>query len=144
MFRLFCAGAALVGVVIGIAFAYHSRPASLSEEDWDVCEAVLRFQMSEFPCEGMFLVVYVQVQGANPSAAFLGRFQGYERTVRPGWQFRRGSGILCHISQITRTGEDSAEVIGGLRARGDRYFVVRKEGKWVVTREPRSGTGNLF
>jgi len=134
----------LVAVVLsGVAgyFAFATRTASMSEEEWDICEAVLRHQISNSAAGGRgTATAYVQVQGRNPTGAFLGRFRGLHLAVRPGSRFSPGSGVLYRIGRIKRTGEDSAEVHGGyyegsLSASGNTYYVFRKDGKWVVERD---------
>jgi hypothetical protein len=131
----------LAGVAIAGYFAYVTRPASMSDEDWDICEAVLRHQIFNSAAAGRgTATAYVEVRGCNPTGAFLDRFQGHQPPVKAGSRFSRGSGVLYHISGIKRTGEDSAEVYGGyyedsLSASGNTYYVVRKHGGWVVERD---------
>jgi hypothetical protein len=131
----------LVGVVIAGYLAYAARTASLSDEEWDICEAVLRHQIFHSAAGGRGTApAYVEVQGCNPTGAFLARFQGHQPPVKPGWRFVRGGGVLYQIGAIKRTGEDSAEVYGGyyegnLSASGNTYYVVRKDGTWVVERD---------
>jgi hypothetical protein len=134
--------AVVSGVAIASYFAYATRTASLSDEDWDICEAVLRHQIFHSAAAGRGTVTaYVEVQGRNPIGAFLNRFQGHQPPVKAGWRFSLGSsGVLYRIGGIKRTGEDSAEVYGGyyegnLSASGNTYYVVRKGGKWVVERD---------
>src|SRR3954466_8691414 len=104
----------LVGVTIAGCFVYATRTASLSGEEWDICEAVLRHQIFHSAAGGRgTATAYVEVQGRNPTGAFLDRFQGHQPPVKPGWRFSWGNGVLYQIGGIKRTGEDSAEVYGG-------------------------------
>jgi hypothetical protein len=131
----------VVGVVIAGYLAYATRTASLSDEEWDICEAVLRYQIFHSAAAGRgTATAYVEVQGRNPTGAFLDRFQGHQPPVKPGSRFFRGSGVLYRIGVIKRTGEDAVEVAGGyyessLSASGNIYYVVRKDGEWVVERD---------
>jgi hypothetical protein len=141
--------AAVIDVSAAVAgfFAYATRTASLPDEEWDICEAVLRHQIFHSAAGGRgTATAYVEIQGRNPTAAFLDRFQEHQPPVKPGWRFFRGnrffrgSGVLYQIGGIKRTGEDSAEVYGGyyegsLSASGNTYYLVRKDGKWVVERD---------
>jgi hypothetical protein len=131
----------LAAAVIAGYFAYATRTASLSDEEWDICEAVLRHQIYHSAAAGRgTATAYMEVQGCNPTSAFLSRFRGHQPPVKAGWRFYRGSGVLYRIDGIKRTGEDSADVYGGyyeghMSASGNTYYVVRKDGKWVVERD---------
>jgi hypothetical protein len=130
----------MVGVAIAGYFAYATRTASLSDEEWDICEAVVHYQIFHSAAGGRgTATAYVEVQGRNPTGTFLERFRGNHPPVRPGWQFFWGSGVLYQTGGIKRTGEDSAEVYGGyyegsLSASGNTYYLVRKDGMWAVER----------
>ncbi|MFL5244891.1 MAG: hypothetical protein ACJ8FY_22545 [Gemmataceae bacterium] len=131
----------LICVAIAGYYAYAARPASLSDEEWDICEVVLRHQIFHSAAAGRgSATAYVEVHGCNPTGAFLDRFRGHQPQVKAGWRFSRGSGVLYRIDVIRRTGVDSAEVDGGyyegnLSSSGNTYYVVRKDGKWVMERE---------
>jgi hypothetical protein len=131
----------MVVAVAGYCVYAAARTASLSDEEWDICEAVLRHQIFHSSAAGRgTATVYVEVQGDNPTGAFIDRFQGHQPPVRPGWWYFHSSGVLYRIGAIKRTGENSAEVSGGyyegsLSASGNTYYVVRKDGKWVVERD---------
>jgi hypothetical protein len=133
--------AVLAVVAIAGYFAYAARTASLSDEEWDICEAVLRHQIFHSAAGGRGSeTAYVEVQGRNPTGTFLDRFQGHQPPVMAGWRFTMGSGVLYRIGGIKRTGKDAAEVYGGyyegnLSSSGNTYYVVRKDGKWVVDRD---------
>ncbi len=134
-------GLLAVGVALAGCFAYATRTASLSGEECDICEAVLRHQIVHSAAGGRgTATAYVEIQGRNPTASFLDRFRGHQPPVRPGWQFSCGGGVLYEIGEIRRTGEDSAEVDGGYyegrnSASGNTYYLVRRDGKWVVERD---------
>jgi hypothetical protein len=140
----------VVAVVLAAAatagyFAYVTRTASLSDDEWDICEAVVRYQIFHSAAAGRdTATAYVKIQGLNPNSEFLNRFQGQQPPVKAGWRFQwrlfGGRGVLYKIHGIKRTGEDSAEVYGGyyegtLSASGNTYYVVREGGKWIVDRE---------
>src|SRR5690348_6604249 len=104
----------LLGAVLTGYFVYITRTASLSDEEWDICEAVLRYQIFHSGAAGRgTATAYVHVQGCNPTGAFLDRFQGHQPPVKPAWRFFRGNGVRYRIEAIRRTGENSAEVFGG-------------------------------
>ena len=135
-------GAVVVaGVAVAAYSVYATRTASLSNEEWDICEAVLRHQIFHSAAGGRgTATAYVEVQGHDPTGAFLARFQGHQPPVMAGGRFFLGRGVLYRIGGIKRTGEDSAEVYGGyyegnLSASGNTYHIVRKDGKWVVERD---------
>src|SRR6516225_3631482 len=94
---------AVLLVVVGVAgyCVYAARTAPLSDEEWDICEAVLRHQILHSAAAGRgTATVYVEVQGWNPSGAFIDRFQGHQPPVMPGWRFFHGSGVLYRIGAI--------------------------------------------
>src|SRR5271170_3701083 len=83
----------LVGVAFASYFLYPSRSASLTDEEWDICEAVVRHQIFNSAAGGRgTATAYVEVQGRNPTSAFLDRFQGHQPPVRARKWFIRGSG----------------------------------------------------
>jgi hypothetical protein len=133
---VFLASVAITGYV---AYATRSAcTASLSDEEWDICDAVLRHQVFHSAAAGRgTATAYVEIQGCNPTDTFIERFQGHQPPVKAGSRFSCGSGVLYRIGGIKRTGEDSAEVHGGyyegnLNASGNTYYLVRQEAKWVV------------
>lgn len=133
----------LVGLACAGYFTYVWPTASMTDEEWDICEAVLRHQIFKSAAAGRGkAAAYVKVQGRNPTGAFLDRFRDHEPPVRAGWQFSFRGGVQYHIGVIERMGEDAAAVSGGyyegnLSASGNIYYVVRKDGKWVVERDER-------
>jgi hypothetical protein len=139
--KYIAAAIVLAGVAVAGYLAYVTRTASLSDEEWDICEAVLRHQIFHSAAVGRATATaYVKVEGCNPTGAFLARFQTHKPPVMAGWRFSRGSGVLYRIGGIKRTGEDSAEVYGGyyegfFSASGNTYYVNRKDGKWVIDRD---------
>jgi hypothetical protein len=139
--KLLLVAVLVVGGAVAGYLAYATRTASLSDEEWDICEAVLRHQIFNSAAAGRgTATASVQIQGLNPTSAFLDRFEGHQPPVRPGWRFSDGRGVLYRIDEIKRTGKDSAEVFGrywegNLSSSGNTYYVVRKDGKWVVERD---------
>src|SRR5262249_10974079 len=90
--------AVVAGVAIAGYFAYATRTASLWDEEWDICEAVLRHQIFHSAAGGRgTATAYVEVQGRNPTGAFLDRFQGHQPPVKAGWRFSLGSRVLYRI-----------------------------------------------
>jgi hypothetical protein len=136
--KFIAVGTLLVGLAIAGYLAYATRTVSLSDEECDICEAVLRHQIFHSAAAGRgTATAYVEVQGLNPDSAFLNRFEGHKPPVKPAWRYWRGRGVLYMIGEINRTGDDSAEVYGGyyesgLSASGNTYYLVRKGSKWVV------------
>jgi biotin carboxyl carrier protein len=121
-------------------FAFVTRTASLSDEEEDVYEAVFRYQFANSVPPANMPAYFLQVRGVNPPADLLRRFDGNRPPVLAGWRFRTGAGVLFKVGNIERTGEDAAAVGGGfyvgmLGASAKAYFIVRKEGRWVVERE---------
>jgi hypothetical protein len=122
----------IVAVAAAIAVRYRVSVAREERDPWDIREAVLRAQIGQ-----RTETCYVKIEKMDPPASFLARFAGQEPPVRPGSQFRQGTGVLYWIDEIKRTGSDSAEVSGGyhigsLGGALITYHVVRKEGRWVV------------
>lgn len=140
--RRYILAAIVVGVVVAVSyFAYSTRSASLSNDEWDICEAVLRHQIFNSAAGGRgTATAYVSILGLNPSSEFLKRFVGHRPPVRPGSQFVEGWGVLYSIHEIRRTGDKSAEVSGGyyegnLSSSGNTYYLIRQDGKWIVERD---------
>ena len=105
------AAVVLAGLATAGYIAYVTRAASMSDEEWDICEAVLRHQIFNSAAGGRgTATAYVEVLGYNPTGAFLDRFQDHQPPVKAGWCFSAGSGVLYRIDAIERTGQDSAEV----------------------------------
>lgn len=146
---------AVVAVMVGY-FPYATRSASLSDDEWDICEVVLRYQINDPTVTGTTggpSAAFVEIQGLNPTRAFLDRFEANSPSVNAGWQYspynfgRRVVGVfglkrttppggLYFISSILRTGEDSAVVVVGYREPSfhcsSTFLLIRKDGKWIV------------
>jgi len=138
----------LLMVALGTVTYYYrlTRTVSLADEEWNICEAVIRYQLNR-QINRDTDTVYVEIQGLNPTAAFLDRFQ--EQRVKAGWRFSAGdAGVLLFIREIDHHGESTAEVSGGLyrgprSAAGYTYSLERSEGRWVVSGHKMSWISKL-
>jgi hypothetical protein len=81
---------------------FMTRTASLSDEEWDICEAVLHHQIAHsFDRAQTAGTAYVEIRGENPIAVFLDRFPGRQPPVRAAcWRFSDDSGVLYTIDEI--------------------------------------------
>jgi hypothetical protein len=135
--------AALVaGVAIAGYFAHVTRTASLSDEEWDICEAVLRHQIFHSAAGGRgTATAYVEVQARNPTGAFLDRFQGHEPPVKARWRFSLGAGFCTTSTASSERGRirprwTGATTRGASAPLGTptTSFARTASGSWNVTR----------
>lgn len=105
--------------------------------DLDICEAVFRYRLDSGLSNdvGCFL----RMEGLDPPAEFLARFEGYTPPVLPASAFRLG-GFIMDVHVITRLDEEEVRVGGGysgnMPGAGDYLSqVTLQDGQWVVVQD---------
>jgi len=109
----------------------------------NVFEALFRHQFANNSSGSQqnALAYYLQIDGEDPTAEFLKRFRKHSPPVRKGSDFRQDcGGLLFRIDSWEWTGDTAVELTGGyyeanLSASGNRYKLVKRNGKWTVERD---------
>ncbi len=81
---------------------------------------------------------FVRIDGVDPLDSFMARFVGNEPPVRPGSEFREGTGILFGVLDIAEINATTVEVIASTHSGnlGGSRFTLRlalRGGTWFVT-----------
>jgi len=145
----------LMGMLVGAYMLSTAQSAALSDEEWDICEAVCRHQLSQDPAREaaqsgrFFLSVCSQntVRRYDPPDSFLQRFDPEIGTINSGSEFDDESGIHLAIAEIRHTAPGTAEVRatchqGAGAAVGSTLYAKRLGGKWKVIRETTHWTAH--
>jgi hypothetical protein len=136
--RLILASICIFGsLVVGYVLLW-TRMHSVTPEEMDICEAILRRELSDSGSIPRAQAgVCLRVNGFNPPAALLRRFQEYEPHLLAGSEFRDGWNVLVEVGPTRKTSEFSAEAFASCYVAGDvgggrTFTLVRKDGKWVI------------
>ena len=126
-------------------------PTSLTKDEWDICEAVFRYQFvnNRSAAKQKAEAYYLQIKRMDVPSEFLVRFGDNTPPIKNGSQFRQGKGVLLFISQIKHRTEDRVEVEGGhdenwLSASYVKFYVLRNSGKWEVVGERLEMIATVF
>ena len=136
--KLILASVCIFGSLIGGYVWLWMRMHSATPEEMDICEAILRRELSDFGSIPRAQAgVCLRVNGFNPPAALLRRIQEYEPHLLAGSEFRDGWNVLVEVGPIRKTSEFSAEAFASCYVAGDvgwgrTFMLVRKDGKWIV------------
>src|SRR5262245_11797754 len=136
--RLLAASLGIFGLLL-VGYSWLKiRTASLTGEELEICESVLRQELSDFGhIPRAQAGVCLRVHGLNPPASLLQRLKQYEPHILPGSEFRDGFNVLVEVGQIRQSNEHTAEVFANCYVAGDvgwgrTFTLVRKDGKWIV------------
>ena len=146
---VFIVPCALIGVIVCAYMLSTAQSAALSDEEWDICEAVCRHHLSQDPareaakCGRFFLSVCSQdtVRRHDPPDSFLERFNPAIGTIKNGSEFNDDeSGIHLAIAEIRLDSGGTAEVrTTSHQGRGvdvgSTLYADRIAGKWKIIRE---------
>jgi hypothetical protein len=113
-----------------------------ADELHDVFEVVFRYQF-ENNASGLQQdapAYFLSINKEDPDEAFLNRFSGNKPPVRKGSEFAVGDGVKFYIRSWKWASIDLVEIAGGyyeggVSASGNRFIVVRKEGRWFVDKD---------
>lgn len=143
-----------LGIVVlaGVVAACATTPGTKAEREWNVREALFRYQFEHNSSGGQQNVdtYFLEVDGKDPPAEFVARFAGHEPPVEPvshaiasadeGVRHRErgGDGLIFKQERLRWIDDGKAEVDGGyyeagLSSSGNTYTVEWKDGRWVVT-----------
>ena len=124
---------------------------SKTEQEDDIREAVFRHQFAhnasaiQQKAKAYYLALGSLINKRDPSSEFMQRFKGHKPSVervslaeeRYG---RIRDGLIFYIVEIRWINENEVEVSGGyyegnMSSSGNKYQVVRKNGKWAVKKD---------
>lgn len=139
-------------VLAGLVAACATPAGTKAEREWDVREALFRYQFEHNASGGQQSVgtYFLEVNGEDPPAEFVARFAGHEPPVEAAshaiasadegvrHRERGGDGLIFRQQGLRWIGDRKAEVDGGyyeagLSSSGNTYTVEWKGGRWVVT-----------
>jgi hypothetical protein len=136
--RLVATSIGIFGSLLGGYVWLKMRTASLTHEEIDICEAILRQELSDLGHDPRAKAgVCLRVRGLNPPAPLLHQLQQNQARVLAGSEFRDGSNVLVEIGPIRQSNEFTAKVFASCYVAGDvgwgrTFTMVRKDGKWIV------------
>jgi hypothetical protein len=124
---------------------------SKTEQEDDIREAVFRHQFAhnasaiKQKAKAYYLALGSLINKRDPSSEFMQRFKGHKPSVERASlaEERYGrirDGLIFYIVEIRWINENEVEVSGGyhegnMSSSGNKYQVVRKNGKWVVKKD---------
>ena len=127
---------------------------SKTEQEDDIREAVFRHQFGHNAsairkkAKAYYLALGSVLNKRDPSSEFMQRFKGHKPSVeraslveeRYGRITGIRGGLIFYIEEIRWINENEVEVSGGyyegtLSSSGNKYQVVRKNGKWAVKKD---------
>jgi hypothetical protein len=126
---------------------------SKTEEEDDIRESVFRHQFGHNAsgirqkAKTYYLALGSLINKRDPSSQFMQRFKGHKPSVEGASlaEQRYGrirDGLIFYIEEIRWINENEVEVSGGyyegnMSSSGNKYQVVRKNGKWAVKKDTR-------
>jgi hypothetical protein len=124
---------------------------SKTEQEDDIREAVFRHQFGHNAsairkkAKAYYLALGSVLNKRDPSSEFMRRFKGHKPSVERASlaELKYGrirDGLIFYIEEIRWINENEVEVSGGyyegnLSASGNKYQVVRKNGKWAIKKD---------
>lgn len=119
-----------------------NKATDRSAELDDVFEALFRhqFKHNASAMQQNAPAYFLSIKDKDPSPEFLKRFAGHKPPVKNGTEFEIGKGLKFRIESWKWKSDDELELTGGyyeagLSASGNRFTMVRKNGKWIVEKD---------
>ena len=108
----------------------------------DIRETVFRhqFMKNSSAVQQKAKAYFLSIDGKDPDAEILRRFEGHQPPVRAGSEFKEREGLKFTVGDVKWINNNTVEVSGGYHehgksASGNRYRVARKSGKWRVEKD---------